>query len=50
MSELNTTTIDTKVFSPADWKRLTDYVAILIVIDRKLRKKSALPEKENTHD
>jgi len=28
-------TLDTSQFSPADWKRLTDYVALLMEIDRK---------------
>ncbi len=43
-------TIDISQFSEADWKRLTDYVALLIKIDCKMRKnESSSWENKNEH-
>lgn len=33
--------IDISQFSPEDWKRLTDYVSLLMVIERKIRQKTS---------
>lgn len=38
--------IDTSQFSQMDWKRLTDYVATLIIIDQKNQKKHQAITKE----
>jgi hypothetical protein len=33
--------IDTSQFSPEDWKRLTEYVSLLMTIERKMHKKTS---------
>lgn len=38
--------IDTSQFSPEDWKRLTEYVSLLMTIKGKMHKKASL-KKEN---
>ncbi len=38
---MHSKTIDTSQFSQADWKRLADYVSILIDIDRKMQQKAS---------
>lgn len=42
-------TIDTSQFSGDDWKRLTDYVALLITIDQKNKAKNGQISKEDTN-
>ncbi len=37
-------------FSQTDWKRLTDYVALLITIAHKIHKKNASSTMENKHE
>jgi hypothetical protein len=36
--------IDTSQFSETDWKRLTDYIALLITIDQRNKKKEKVTQ------